>query len=152
MWPSGHCGAWQYRGLRAIVPETSGPERFGPLPKRNIPSEGPNSRPPPQPPILEDLPMSDAVKVGFVAFSAAPRGVLVVFCDDALKFGAATRKVLGKAADTAKRGGGGGGGGEGGRSRQGGGGGQPVQGQERIDARYPGAGGNQGGAPDRGRC
>src|SRR2546430_8441621 len=47
--------------------------------------------------------MSDAVKVGFVAFSAAPRGVLVVFCDDALKFGEVTRKALGKAADTVKR-------------------------------------------------
>src|SRR5437867_11713206 len=47
--------------------------------------------------------MSDAVKVGFVAFSAAPRGVLVVFCDDALKFGEVTRKALGKAADTIKR-------------------------------------------------
>src|SRR5438093_7433535 len=47
--------------------------------------------------------MSDAVKVGFVAFSAAPRGVLVVFCDDALKFGETTRKALGKAADTVKR-------------------------------------------------
>ena len=32
--------------------------------------------------------MSDAVKVGFVPFSAAARGILVVFCDDALKFGA----------------------------------------------------------------
>jgi leucyl aminopeptidase len=47
--------------------------------------------------------MSDAVKVGFVPFSASPRGILVVFCDDALKTGAATRKVLGKAADTIKR-------------------------------------------------
>src|SRR5204863_1680025 len=47
--------------------------------------------------------MSDAVQVGFVAFSAAPRGVLVVFCDDALKFGEVTQKALGKAADTAKR-------------------------------------------------
>ena len=47
--------------------------------------------------------MSDAVKVGFVPFSAASRGVLVVFCDDALKFGAATRKALGPAADTVKR-------------------------------------------------
>src|SRR5438105_8386492 len=47
--------------------------------------------------------MSDAVKVGFVAFSAAPRGVLVVFCDDALKFGEATRKSLGAAANTVKR-------------------------------------------------
>jgi leucyl aminopeptidase len=47
--------------------------------------------------------MSDAVKVGFVPFSTAPRGVLVVFCDDALKFGAATRKGLGTAADVVKR-------------------------------------------------
>ena len=47
--------------------------------------------------------MSDAVKVGFVPFSTAPKGILVVFCDDALKFGAATRKVLGAAADTVKR-------------------------------------------------
>ena len=47
--------------------------------------------------------MSDAVKVGFVPFSATARGVLVVFCDDALKFGVATRKALGKAADTVKR-------------------------------------------------
>ncbi len=47
--------------------------------------------------------MSDAVKVGFVPFSTAPRGVLVVFCDDALKYGAATRKTLGAAADIVKR-------------------------------------------------
>ena len=38
--------------------------------------------------------MSDAVKVGFVPFSAASRGVLVLFCDDALKFGAATQKAI----------------------------------------------------------
>ena len=62
--------------------------------------------------------MSDAVKVGFVPFSAAPRGVLVVFCDDALKFGAATRKALGTAATMV-------------RTR---GGSQPVQGQERVGA------------------
>ncbi len=47
--------------------------------------------------------MSDAVKVGFVAFSTAPRGVLVVFCDDTLKFGPATRKALGTAANLVKR-------------------------------------------------
>src|SRR5882724_1851753 len=47
--------------------------------------------------------MSDAVKVGFVPFSAASRGVLVVFCDDALKFGAATQKALGTAANSIKR-------------------------------------------------
>jgi leucyl aminopeptidase len=47
--------------------------------------------------------MSDAVKVGFVAFSTAPRGVLVVFCDDTLKFGPATRKALGPVANLVKR-------------------------------------------------
>jgi leucyl aminopeptidase len=47
--------------------------------------------------------MPDAVKVGFVPFSTAPRGVLVVFCDDSLKFGPATRKTLGAAADLVKR-------------------------------------------------
>src|SRR3977135_4736023 len=47
--------------------------------------------------------MSDAVKVGFVPFSGAPRGILVVFCDDTLKFGAATSKALGSAAGMIKR-------------------------------------------------
>ena len=47
--------------------------------------------------------MSDAVTVGFVPFSTAPRGILVVFCDDSLKFGAATRKALGSAAGLVSR-------------------------------------------------
>jgi leucyl aminopeptidase len=47
--------------------------------------------------------MPDAVKVGFVPFSAAARGVVVVFCDDQLQLGEASRKALGKAADTVKR-------------------------------------------------
>ena len=47
--------------------------------------------------------MPDAVKVGFVPFSAAPRGILVVFCDDELKFGPASGKALGPAADLVKR-------------------------------------------------
>jgi len=47
--------------------------------------------------------MSDAVKVGFVPFSTVPRGALVVFCDDGLKFGAATRKALGRAANMVRR-------------------------------------------------
>src|SRR5258708_26783454 len=47
--------------------------------------------------------MPDAVKVGFVPFSTAPRGTLAVFCDDTLKLGAATRKTLGAAADLVKR-------------------------------------------------
>jgi leucyl aminopeptidase len=47
--------------------------------------------------------MSDAVKVGFVPLSTAPRGVLVIFCDDALKLGPATRKALWEATGTVKR-------------------------------------------------
>jgi len=47
--------------------------------------------------------MSDAVKVGFVPFSAAARGTLVIFCDDALKLGTATSKALGEAASIVKR-------------------------------------------------
>jgi leucyl aminopeptidase len=47
--------------------------------------------------------MSDAVKVGFVPLSAAARGILVVFCDDALRIGPAARKVLGGASDLIKR-------------------------------------------------
>ncbi len=47
--------------------------------------------------------MSDAVKVGFVPLSTAPRGVLVVFCDEELKLGPATRKALGPAVDLVKR-------------------------------------------------
>jgi leucyl aminopeptidase len=47
--------------------------------------------------------MPDAVKVGFVPFSTSPRGILAVFCDDALKFGEATRNTLGAAAGLVKR-------------------------------------------------
>src|SRR3979490_2970197 len=60
-------------------------------------------RPSDSPDFLEDLPMSDAVKVGFVPFSAAARGTLVIFCDDALKLGPATSKALGEAANIVKR-------------------------------------------------
>jgi leucyl aminopeptidase len=47
--------------------------------------------------------MPDAVKVGFVPFSTAPRGTLVAFCDEALKFGPATRKALGDATNVVRR-------------------------------------------------
>jgi leucyl aminopeptidase len=47
--------------------------------------------------------MSDAVKVGFVPLSAAPRGILVVFCDDSLKFGPATRESLGAAVELVRK-------------------------------------------------
>src|SRR6202790_5597258 len=61
------------------------------------------SRPSDSPDFLEDLPMSDAVKVGFVPFSTAPRGILLIFCDDTLKFGPATGKALDAAAGLVKR-------------------------------------------------
>jgi leucyl aminopeptidase len=47
--------------------------------------------------------MSDAVKIGFVPFSAAPKGVLVLFTDETLRFGPASAKILGPAAETVKR-------------------------------------------------
>jgi leucyl aminopeptidase len=47
--------------------------------------------------------MPDAVKVGFVPFSTAPRGILVVFCDDTLKLGATSRKALGAFAGIVER-------------------------------------------------
>ncbi|WGD48986.1 leucyl aminopeptidase [Bradyrhizobium sp. CB1650] len=47
--------------------------------------------------------MSDAIKVGFVPLAAAPRGILVVFCDDSLKVGPATAKALGAANELVKR-------------------------------------------------
>ena len=47
--------------------------------------------------------MSDAVKVGFVPLSTSARDTLVVFCDDALKLGPASRQVLGTAAERIER-------------------------------------------------
>src|SRR6195256_6364324 len=47
--------------------------------------------------------MPDAVKVGFVPFSAPPRGVLGVFSEEPWKLGAATRKTLGAAANLVSR-------------------------------------------------
>ncbi len=43
--------------------------------------------------------MTKDLKLGFAPFRAPSKGVLIVFCDDTLKIGAATRKILGKPAD-----------------------------------------------------
>jgi leucyl aminopeptidase len=52
----------------------------------------------------KDLPsMTDALKLGFGPFAAPAKGVLVVFCDDGLKVGAATRKALGPTTDLVTR-------------------------------------------------
>src|SRR5450756_889535 len=104
MWPSGHCGAWQCGRWQVIVPGTPLDGRET-RPKRTFrtPRTPPGGFPTSDSPILEDLPMPDAVKVGFVPFSTAPRAILVVFCDDTLKFGAATLKALGTAAKLVTR-------------------------------------------------
>jgi len=47
--------------------------------------------------------MSDAVKVGFVPLSTAPRGIMVVFCDESLRLGVAAEKALGGTSDLLKR-------------------------------------------------
>ncbi len=47
--------------------------------------------------------MANDLKVGFAPFRTPAKGVLVVFCDDGIKLGAATRKLLGKAADLVGR-------------------------------------------------
>jgi leucyl aminopeptidase len=47
--------------------------------------------------------MSDALKLGFSPFATAPKGVFVVFCDDGLKFGPATRKALAATGDLVAR-------------------------------------------------
>ncbi|MGH8525998.1 MAG: M17 family peptidase N-terminal domain-containing protein, partial [Gammaproteobacteria bacterium] len=47
--------------------------------------------------------MSEASKLGFSGFTAPGKGVLVVFCDDKLALGRASRRVLGQAADLVKR-------------------------------------------------
>src|SRR5271165_2181275 len=83
--------AWQHGGWRVIVPRvTLLTDAHYRTPPGGFPTDSLAD--------LEDLPMPDAVKVGFVPFSDAPRGVLVVFCDDTLKLGEATRKALGNAA------------------------------------------------------
>ncbi len=42
--------------------------------------------------------MTDRLKLSFGPFTAPAKGILVVFCDDGLKFGGATAKTLGSAA------------------------------------------------------
>src|SRR5258705_7825509 len=68
-------------------PPTARQNRAGPFPLRK--QQGP--------------PMSATLKLDFLPFSAAPKGVLIVFCDDGLKFGSAARAVLDSTGDLIKR-------------------------------------------------
>ena len=47
--------------------------------------------------------MTDALKLGFAPFGTPAKGVLLVFCDEGLKFGPATRRALGEAAGVVQR-------------------------------------------------
>ena len=47
--------------------------------------------------------MSEGLKLGFAPFSTPAKGVLLVFCDDALKLGPAARKALGGAVGLVQR-------------------------------------------------
>jgi leucyl aminopeptidase len=47
--------------------------------------------------------MPDAFKLGFTAFDLPQRGVLVVFCNDGLQLGPATRSLLGPAAELVRK-------------------------------------------------
>jgi leucyl aminopeptidase len=54
-------------------------------------------------PTKDTFSMPNALKLGFGPFSAPAKGVFVVFSDEGLKFGPATRKALGGAADIVAR-------------------------------------------------
>jgi leucyl aminopeptidase len=47
--------------------------------------------------------MADAPQFGFVPLSASPKGVLVLFCEEGLKLGAASRRALGPTGDLLQR-------------------------------------------------
>jgi len=47
--------------------------------------------------------MTDALKLGFAPFRTPAKGVLLVFCDEGLNFGPATRKALGEATGLVER-------------------------------------------------
>jgi leucyl aminopeptidase len=47
--------------------------------------------------------MAEARKLAFATFAAPAKGILVLFCDEGLKFGPATRKTLGPTGDLVQR-------------------------------------------------
>ena len=47
--------------------------------------------------------MAEALKLGFQGFSTPPKGVLIVLCEEGLKLGPATRKMLGATGDLLQR-------------------------------------------------
>ena len=47
--------------------------------------------------------MPTTLQLKFVPFGTSPKGVLIVFCEEGLKFGSATRKVLHPTGDLVTR-------------------------------------------------
>ena len=47
--------------------------------------------------------MPDSRKLGFAAFVTPAKGVLILFCEEGLKFGPASRKALGPTGDLVQR-------------------------------------------------
>src|SRR5262245_11854019 len=47
--------------------------------------------------------MAEAMKLGFEAFSTQPKGVVVLFCEEGLKIGPASRRILAPAGDLLQR-------------------------------------------------
>src|SRR5262249_10214419 len=48
-------------------------------------------------------PMSGRLKLEFAPFTAPAKGVLVLFCEEGVKFGSAARRALGRASDLVRR-------------------------------------------------
>ena len=47
--------------------------------------------------------MAEPPKLGFAPFATPSKGVLILFCEQGLKFGAAGRKLIGEAGDLVQR-------------------------------------------------
>jgi leucyl aminopeptidase len=47
--------------------------------------------------------MAEAIKLGFAALSTPPKGILILFCEEGLKFGSASRKFLAPSGDLLQR-------------------------------------------------
>ena len=47
--------------------------------------------------------MAEAIKLGFAALSTPPKGILILFCEEGLKLGPASRKLLAPSGDLLQR-------------------------------------------------
>src|SRR3954465_4694477 len=54
-------------------------------------------------PIIPRVPMPTTLQLKFVPFGTSPKGVLIVFCEEGVKFGPAARKALAPTGDLVTR-------------------------------------------------